>query len=146
MGKHTPKRETTLNLPPCCFARMPTTGETVLIVRGGQGYHPVSSPFPAAQLNDTLPRPPTAAEIEAMMAGSMFGWDVPGADPARYTATAPPQESKQTEETRQQIEAMLYRAVHGWHLAGADADLAGEAADVRRKRLSIMTPSLTNEP
>jgi hypothetical protein len=83
MGQHAPERETTLSLPPCCFAEIPTSGEVVLIVRGGEGYHPVSSPFPAAQLNATLPRPPTAAEIEAMLVGSMFGWDVPGAQGLR---------------------------------------------------------------
>ncbi len=129
MGQHAPERETTLNLPPCCFAEIPTSGEVVLIVRGGEGYHPVSSPFPAAQLNATLPRPPTAAEIEAMLVGSMFGWDVPGAKPACHAAIRTPQESKPTKEN-----------------ARVDADLAGEAAVKRREHLSIMAPSLADEP
>jgi hypothetical protein len=48
--------------------------------------------------------------------------------------------------TCQQIEAMLYGAVHGWHLPGTDADLAGEAAVKRQEHLSIMAPSLADEP
>jgi len=103
MGQRTPERETTLNLPPCCFAEIPTSGEVVLIVRGAEGYHPVSSPFPAAQLNATLPRPPTAAEIEAMLVGSMFGWDVPGAKPACHAAIRAPQESKPPKENVRRV-------------------------------------------
>ena len=99
MGQHTPERDITLSLPPCCFAEIPTSGEVVLIVRGGEGYHPVSSPFPAAQLNATLPRPPTTAEIEAMLVGSMFGWDVPGANRTCHATIRTTQESKPTGET-----------------------------------------------
>lgn len=35
-----------------------------------------------AEANGT--RIPTAAERQAAQAGSMFGWDVPGANPAKY--------------------------------------------------------------
>jgi len=48
--------------------------------------------------------------------------------------------------TRPQIEAMLYGAIHGWHLAGADATLTGYARDDRLLSLSLLAPSLEEQP
>jgi len=48
--------------------------------------------------------------------------------------------------TQPQIEAMLYGAVHGWHLASADADLTGYARDDRLLALSLLAPSLGEQP
>ena len=91
MREHTNQRHrATLDLPPCCFARLPSTGEPVLIVRDESGFQPLASSFPVEQLNAMLARQPTPAEVEAMLAGSLFGWDVPGADPARYASPGAP--------------------------------------------------------
>ena len=75
-------------LPACCFARSPLTGETVGIIRGGNGYRPVVSHDTPEALNATLPNPPTPAQVQAMLAGAVFGWDVPAADPASYVSPA----------------------------------------------------------
>ena len=73
-------------LPSLCYARHPETSATVLIVRGEDGYHPVQTFLTPAQLNAALAEPPTPAQVQAMVVGSMFGWQVPGADPARHAA------------------------------------------------------------
>lgn len=70
-------------LPPVCFATKPWTNETVLILRGEPGYIPFDRPGSAEKLNAALPPPPTPEQVEAMLAGSMFGWHVPLADPDR---------------------------------------------------------------
>ena len=66
-------------LPPRCFAQIPSTGEIVAIVRGEAGYRPVMTVQTVGQLNATLPDPPTPEQVEAMLAGSMFGWHVSAA-------------------------------------------------------------------
>ena len=83
-------------LPPRCFARLPSTGQAIAINRGETGYYPIFTHYTPEQLNAALPEPPTPGQIEAMLAGSMFGWEQPIADPARHppldagTATAAP--------------------------------------------------------
>jgi len=78
-------------LPPRCFARLPSTGQTIAINRGETGYYPVLTSHTPEQLNAALPQPPTTEQIEAMLAGSMFGWEQPIADPAcRATAVPAP--------------------------------------------------------
>ena len=69
-------------LPPLCYVRHPTTGETVEIRRGEDGYHPAGTLCSPACLNSRLPHPPAESEILAMQHGSIIGWDTPGADPA----------------------------------------------------------------
>lgn len=68
-------------LPPLCYAALPSTGETIAIKRGESGYHPVASRLTADELNSGLNPPPSPAQVEAMLTGSMFGWEAPGADP-----------------------------------------------------------------
>ena len=70
-------------LPPLCYSRHPETGRTILIVRGETGYHPVQTDLAPEQLNGVLAEVPTALQVEAMLVGCMFGWNVPGADPDR---------------------------------------------------------------
>jgi len=66
-------------LPPLCYARQPETGATVLIVRGEAGCHPVETSLTPEQLNTALAEPPTDAQVQALLVGSMFGWDTRGA-------------------------------------------------------------------
>jgi hypothetical protein len=70
-------------LPPLCYVR-DATGETVEIVRGKAGYHPMDTLCSPACLNSRLPHPPTEDEISAMRHGSLIGWDTPGADPEMW--------------------------------------------------------------
>ncbi len=71
---------TLAKLPPHCFARTPQ-GRTIRITRGEAGYEPVLSDLSPEMLNAQLTPPPTPEQVEAMVVGSMFGWNVPGADP-----------------------------------------------------------------
>lgn len=74
-------------LPPLCFARHPSTGGTILIIHGEAGFHPVDTAYTPEQLNAARREPPSREQVAAMLAGSLFGWDKPIADPVCH---APP--------------------------------------------------------
>jgi hypothetical protein len=74
-------------LPLRCYARHPTTDETIMLVRGQLGFWPAGTTLAPEKLNADLADQPTAAQAQAMLTGSMFGWHVPGADPSRMPAT-----------------------------------------------------------
>jgi len=83
------------SLPEKCFAALESTGETVVIHRGVNGYTPtgqrpegVSGQEGADKLNKTIGV--TRVQAAAMLAGSMFGWACPGADPANYDEQGKP--------------------------------------------------------
>lgn len=77
------------SLPEKCFSVLESTGEMIVITKGEKGYTPMGI-FP----QDTSPREGvtaanaangvTKAQEAAMVAGSMFGWDTPAADPKNY--------------------------------------------------------------
>ena len=75
-------------LPPLCYVRHPTTGETVEIPRGENGWHPANTKCSPQCLNGKLPHPPTQEQVLAMKHGSIMGWDTKGADPAMWTRAA----------------------------------------------------------
>jgi hypothetical protein len=74
------------NLPEISYAYEDGVG-LVAIKRGERGYHPVPD-YPnadkdlAERMNERLGVTPEQAK--AMMAGSLFGWHIPAADPATY--------------------------------------------------------------
>ena len=78
------------SLPEKCFSALEATGEIIVITKGEKGYTPtgqypqdgVSQKEAAAALNDTAGI--TRAQEAAMVAGSMFGWDTPAANPKNY--------------------------------------------------------------
>lgn len=84
-------------LPPVSYAS-PDMGHgaprVIQITRGESGYRPVLSRTSAAELNAEAGVTPQQAE--AMLAGSMFGWDVPAADPRRYDADGRPIRNRMT--------------------------------------------------
>lgn len=63
----------------------PVNGQRVLVVRNREGYHTCS-----LNMWESVGRGQTKQEAAAALAGSMFGWDCPGADPAGYDSEGRP--------------------------------------------------------
>ena len=59
--------------------RSPGAPPVIGVRRGESGYYPIFTRLTAAELN--AEHGVTPAQREAMYNGSLFGWDVPGADP-----------------------------------------------------------------
>lgn len=82
--KHTP------GLPDHCFSVLASTGELILLKRGESGYYHSTWSTDSREENERLADEGnermnvTTAQRRAMEVGSMFGWDVPGADPREY--------------------------------------------------------------
>lgn len=75
-------------LPRFAYGRLPTDGKSILIKRGETGYWPTETPVDVDAANERLGI--TKAQAEAMMVGSVFGFDVPGADPDTYDENGDP--------------------------------------------------------
>ena len=72
-------------LPRYCYAYLPTTQEEIRIDIAESGYIPMrknENDGNVKKMNQELGVTP--AQAKAMQIGSMFGWDVPGADPKSY--------------------------------------------------------------
>ena len=65
-------------LPKIAASRLLTDGSAILIRRGESGYYPAGDIDPT---HFNTQRGITPAQVAAMEIGSMFGWEVPGADP-----------------------------------------------------------------
>lgn len=84
-------------LPELCFSTLLAAGDLICIKRGETGYYPSEwdtgdkeqNVELADQLNEQLGV--TMWQRKAMEVGSMCGWDVPGADPAKYLDDYNPQ-------------------------------------------------------
>jgi hypothetical protein len=70
------------DLPQFAAARLPSDDTPVLIMRGERGYWPWPPGIDPDAFNKQ--RGISAAQVEAMVCGSMFGFEVPGADPLNY--------------------------------------------------------------
>lgn len=76
-------------LPAVCYAKHPTEDRVIVIIRGEMGYLKLHHQgYSAEQLNAAMEVTP--AQAEAMLAGSMFGWSCPGADPSTYNEDGTP--------------------------------------------------------
>ncbi len=70
-------------LPKFCYAYHPGTKEPIRIFKGESGYHPpAKDDVWVEEINGLLGV--TVEQEEAMLAGSMFGWDNQLADPDFY--------------------------------------------------------------
>lgn len=75
-------------LPEMCATVLPATFEPIVIKRGEAGHWPLPDGMTIERINTVFKATP--AHVAAMLVGSMFGWDLPGADPARYDAHGRP--------------------------------------------------------
>ena len=88
------------SLPPACCSYLESTGEIIYITKGEKGYIP-QGPIPEGrrprEVVDEINKSAgiTRAQEEAMVAGSMFGFHVPGADPKNYNESGEPIRPKQ---------------------------------------------------
>lgn len=88
--------ETLKKLPRHCYAALPSNARMIIrIDRGVPGYTPGREYETAEATEAEVKRRNdlegvTSAQLEAMLAGSMFGWHVPGADPDTYRPPLPP--------------------------------------------------------
>ena len=77
------------SLPEKCFSTLESTGEMIVISKGEKGYAPTGiypqsdSPKGGASALNAA-NGVTKAQEAAMVAGSMFGWETPAADPKNY--------------------------------------------------------------
>ena len=94
------------SLPEKCFAALETDSEMILVKKGEMGYEHTGI-FPdggqekheaADALNDAMGV--TKAQAAAMLAGSMFGWDAPAADPRNYDEKGIPIRSEYNRDAR----------------------------------------------
>ena len=84
-------------LPEMCFSTLKSTGDLICIRRDESGYYPSDwdtgdkeqNVELADKMNEMLGVSPI--QRQAMEVGSMCGWDVPGADPAKYEEDYSPQ-------------------------------------------------------
>lgn len=81
------------DLPDVCYVFEPSVGYGLCALKKGvKGFYPVKD-YPNAnaafadRLNFRLGV--TKAQREAMLAGSMFGWNIPAADPKTYAKHRP---------------------------------------------------------
>lgn len=86
-------RDNPFNLPSLCYVHVPgqPIGRHIGIVKRGElGYFPAPGMTMAAADKKNAVMDVSHEQREAMSVGSMFGWTVPGANPAKYTGTAGP--------------------------------------------------------
>ena len=90
------------SLPVQCFSVSPSSGELILLTRGEKGYSPCYDfSTPDAQQNRefaddrNVKNGVTKAQEAAMLAGSMFGWQTPAADPRNYDGQGQPIKPRQ---------------------------------------------------
>ena len=78
------------DLPEVCYSILPSTGDVIIIKHGESGYYRSEYSTEDKAFNREFANDRNAnlgvskAQIEAMLAGSMYGWDVPAADPKSY--------------------------------------------------------------
>lgn len=78
------------DLPEVCYSILPSTGDVIIIKHGESGYYRCEYSTEDKAFNREFANDRNAnlgvskAQVEAMLAGSMYGWDVPAADSKSY--------------------------------------------------------------
>jgi hypothetical protein len=89
MASNNKQVSTAEGLPEVCAARNPHDNSPVLLKRGESGFWPMTATnVTPEECNKAWGV--TKAQVEAMLAGSLFGWHVPGADPQYYNEDGTP--------------------------------------------------------
>ncbi len=89
------------SLPEQCYSVLPDTGELIIIKKGESGYYRTDIDMGSKAENRAVAEEYNAksgvskGQEQAMSAGSMFGWTVPGADPKNYDEQGQPIRPKQ---------------------------------------------------
>ena len=89
------------SLPEQCYSSLLDTGMVVILKRGQTGYYKTDIPFKDKESAKALVREyndklgVSKAQEAAMQTGSMFGFQVPGADPKGYDENGTPIKTKQ---------------------------------------------------
>lgn len=83
------------SLPPNCLSILPSSGELIVITRGEKGYLPSDMQIKGKSDQEVAEianhaAGVTKAQEAAMLAGSMFGWQTPAADPKNYDEQGQP--------------------------------------------------------
>ena len=82
------------DLPETCFSVLPSSGQLIIIRCGEHGYYPSEWDTGSREENREIAsshnarRGITDIQEAAMLAGSMFGWNTPGANPQWYLDNA----------------------------------------------------------
>lgn len=90
------KNFNSVDLPEHCYTVLPSSGQLIEIRRGEKGYYPCAYSTSDREYNKVLANYFNAhegiskAQAAAMLAGSMFGWNVPAADSSRYDLEGEP--------------------------------------------------------
>lgn len=78
------------DLPEVCYSILPSTGDVIIIKHGESGYYRCEYSTEDKAFNREFANDRNAnlgvskAQVEAMLAGSMYGWDVTAANPKSY--------------------------------------------------------------
>ena len=89
------------DLPEACFSILPSSGQLIIIQCGERGYYPSEWDTGKREENREIAsshnarRGITDVQEAAMLAGSMFGWQTPAADPKNYDEQGQPVKSRQ---------------------------------------------------
>lgn len=84
------------SLPEQCYGILPNTGELIIVKKGESGYYRTDVSGESKEENCALADEYNGklsvnkAQAAAMLAGSMFGWAVPAADPKNYDENGQP--------------------------------------------------------
>lgn len=118
-------------LPEQCCSILPSTGELIVIKRGERGYYRSEWNTDSREGNKNIAdftnsrMGITLAQLEAMICGSMCGWDVPGAQPQFYLDRASKEKSVAiTGHIKHPVLSTYFPVkgkLHTYHIMGADA-------------------------
>lgn len=93
-------------LPDFCYTTLKENGRLITLQKGVKGYIPTSLSTDDVMRNKELAEQSnkklgiSKAQVAAMECGSLFGWDVPAADPRNYDKNGKPVKPKHKDKER----------------------------------------------